>query len=313
MTPPVGLIFTLLSAYQAPQTTEVRALAYLAREVPLWAAENRCHSCHHDGDGARALLDAVRRGQKVDPRAIEETAAWLMKPEGWSKNGGDGPFSDKVLAQIQFTSTLAALAAAGRPEARPALARAAERLAGRQAVDGSWPVEGDEVGSPTTYGKALATLAARDARIAADSKAHADRASRANAWLLQLVPANTPDASALAMAAADRAGEPWAGRRRAALAYLTEGQGPDGGWGPTINAPAEVFDTAIAALALLKGEVDEKTNQQILKARASLIAAQQADGGWPATTRPAGAQSYAQRVSTTAWATLALMGIADRR
>jgi hypothetical protein len=43
------------------------------------------------------------------------------------------------------------------------------------------------------------------------------------------------------------------------------------------------------------------------RGRAYLLESQLADGSWPETTRPAGAESYAHRVSTTAWATMALL------
>ena len=293
-------------------TPEARAIAYLAREVPAWAAENRCHSCHNDGDGARALLDAIRRGRKVEASAVDETAGWLAKPEGWSKNGGDGPFSDKALAQVQFASTLAALVASGRSRARPALRRAADDLAKLQAADGSWPVDDDAIGSPTTYGKALATLSARDALLAADPEAHADRASKADAWFLRLDPTNTPDAAALAMAGAGHGGEMWADRRRVALAYLAKAQGPDGGWGPTAEAPTQAFDTALGVLAVASSGDPAEIRDQVRRARACLVATQEPDGGWPPTTRPAGGESYAQRVSTSAWATLALLATAPK-
>lgn len=45
------------------------------------------------------------------------------------------------------------------------------------------------------------------------------------------------------------------------------------------------------------------------KGRAYLIATQQTDGNWAETSRPAGAESYAQRLSTTGWATLALLTV----
>jgi hypothetical protein len=45
----------------------------------------------------------------------------------------------------------------------------------------------------------------------------------------------------------------------------------------------------------------------IARGRAFLIATQRDDGGWPETTRPSGGTSYAQRISTTGWATLALL------
>ena len=45
----------------------------------------------------------------------------------------------------------------------------------------------------------------------------------------------------------------------------------------------------------------------IARGRGFLIAGQQEDGSWPETTRPAGGSSYAQRISTAGWATLALL------
>jgi hypothetical protein len=45
----------------------------------------------------------------------------------------------------------------------------------------------------------------------------------------------------------------------------------------------------------------------IQRGRAYLLSSQQGDGSWPETTRPRGAESYAQRLSTTGWATLALL------
>ena len=45
----------------------------------------------------------------------------------------------------------------------------------------------------------------------------------------------------------------------------------------------------------------------IARGRAFLVAQQQEDGSWIETTRPPGNVSYAQRISTTGWATLALL------
>ena len=38
-----------------------------------------------------------------------------------------------------------------------------------------------------------------------------------------------------------------------------------------------------------------------------LLDSQEPDGGWPETTRPPGASSYAHRISTSGWALLALL------
>ena len=47
--------------------------------------------------------------------------------------------------------------------------------------------------------------------------------------------------------------------------------------------------------------------EMIRRGRGFLIQEQNPDGSWPETTRPPGAESYAQRISTTGWATLALL------
>src|SRR5437764_2849175 len=130
-----------------PATPEARALGFLAREVPRWARENRCYSCHNNGDAARALYAAVRVGRTVPPAALADTTRWLERPEGWDHNGGDGAFSDRKLARLQFAAALAAAVDAGLAKDRKALRRAAELVAAHQAKDGSW-----KVGAPGTLG-----------------------------------------------------------------------------------------------------------------------------------------------------------------
>ena len=56
------------------------AADYLAQEVPQWARENHCYSCHNNGDAARALYAASRRGYKVPADALADTTAWLHLP-----------------------------------------------------------------------------------------------------------------------------------------------------------------------------------------------------------------------------------------
>src|SRR5437763_16050575 len=83
-------------------TPEGRAVAFLSREVPQWSAENKCYSCHNNGDAARALYAAKRLGRPVGDAALADTTRWLSKPAGWDKNGGDGEFNDKRRANLQF-------------------------------------------------------------------------------------------------------------------------------------------------------------------------------------------------------------------
>jgi hypothetical protein len=148
---------------------EARAIAYLGREVPRWSRENRCFSCHHNGDAARALIDASRRKLAVPAGALDDTAAFLAHPERWDKNGVDAAFSDKRLARLQFATALAAAVPAGLAGDRAVLVRAAALVAADQSPDGSWPIDDAAlIGSPAAYGRPLATALARQLLAGAD-------------------------------------------------------------------------------------------------------------------------------------------------
>ncbi|HEU0121806.1 MAG TPA: prenyltransferase/squalene oxidase repeat-containing protein [Bryobacteraceae bacterium] len=262
-------------ALAAALTPVEKAVAYLSRQTPAWRLENRCFSCHNNGDGARALYAA---GLAPDHPALAETTAWLTHPERWDSNPGDPAVSDKKLARIQFG---AALLASGR---REGLCLAAEQIAKERNADGSWTID---TGSPATYGTALATyFAQRVLRVCGvDTQTTA-------AWFAGLQPRSTVDAAAQLLAQPGN---------RAARALLLRGQTRDGGWGEFPGLPAQAFDTALAVIALRSGS-------EAARGRDWLIARQQEEGGWPETTRPPGAQSYAQHISTSAWALLALLG-----
>jgi hypothetical protein len=96
-------------------------------------------------------------------------------------------------------------------------------------------------------------------------------------------------------------------RRDRALALLRRAQANDGGWGPRVVSPPECFDTALAILALAACPRSDETDRMIERGRAFLIREQQPDGSWVETTRPPGNTSYAQRISTCGWATMALL------
>ena len=287
-------------------TPEARAIAYLAREVPRWRAGNDCASCHHNGDGARALYRAARLGFEVDERATADSTRWLRRPGAWDDNGGDGPFSDKRLARIQFAQALAEAVEAGAVADRSALADAAARLAEDQEADGSWTIDGpDAIGSPATYGRPLATRVALEVLRGADPDRHRDRIERAESWLRDRPVRNVLDASVALLGPG-----PGPGRDRA-FELLRESESPEGGWGPYRTSPPEAFDTALALLGLADESGDEAA-AMVRRGRSYLIATQLESGAWPETTRPAGAESVAQRTSTTAWATLALLATRPR-
>ncbi len=295
-------MIAVLASARADEPTD-KALAYLAGEVPAWSREHKCYSCHNNGDAARALYEAVRLGRTVPKAATEDTDAWLGHPERWDRNGGDGPFSDKVLARVAFASGLASAWEAKRVEAsRAPLIAAGRRLIQDQDTDGSWRVdEANPVGSPATYGRPLATWLASEALRRADPEEFAPAIDWANGWLGRVEPVNAPGAAVVLLSAAK------GDRVEAALAWFRQAQAGDGGWGPFASAPPEVFDTALGVLALTRHRDRPGVADRVRKARGFLVDNQRPDGSWAETTRPSGGESYAQRLSTTGWATLALL------
>jgi hypothetical protein len=294
----------------AKSTPEARALAYLADEVPGWSREHDCFSCHNNGDGARALYAAVRLGRTVPPQALEKTSRWLGNPDGWDKSGA-GMFANKPLTRIQFGSALVEAFDAGLVKDRKALTRAAELVAQLQQKDGSWQVDTEgTVGSPVTYGPALATYLAGRLLQRAGADKHGEAVARAADYLRRRPVKTVPDAAAQLLALEGVAGTDAADRRKECLALLAGAQTKEGGWGPYVKSAPEAYDTALVLLALSRsGDAGElKTMRQ--RGRAFLVATQERDGSWPETTRPAGATSYPQRLSTAGWATLALLATA---
>ena len=287
---------------------EAKALAFLQREVPAWKQQNGCFSCHNNGDAARAVYAAIRKGHRVPAEVLAETNAWVSDPNRWGQNKGDPGFSDKKLANLQFAAALMAALEAGQIKDREPLRQAARKLMNDQSVDGSWQIDAaGTVGSPATWGTPLATWMALQMLRQANLSDAKETIQKAERWLLQTKPNNVLIAATLVLAFARDSNEAARRKQAESLQLLRRAQTQDGGWGPYADAPPECFDTALALLAL------ETTHEQagiaalIQRGRAFLIAQQNTDGSWPATTRPSGGDSYAQMMSTTGWATLALL------
>jgi len=289
-------------------TPESKAVAFLAREVPRWPREKGCYSCHNNGDAARALYRAVRAGMHLPSESLAETNRWLAQPNRWGHNGGDAPRSDKRLARLAFTATLATAGGAGAVTDPRAPLLAAQRLADDQSPDGYWPLEGeDSESSPATYGRLLGTFTARRALASIEPDRFQAAIARADQWLGRQRIVTVTDASVSLLVSAKVQSPAAAARRDRGLALLQRAQGDDGGWGPRTLSPSEPFDTALALLALAECPSSAQIDRMIVRGRAFLIAEQLADGSWVETTRPAGNVSYAQRISTCGWATMALL------
>jgi hypothetical protein len=304
-----------ISAKAANTDTESRAVGFLMREVPAWSKENGCFSCHNNGDAARALYAASRKGHRVPDHVLADTTEWVKRPARWDDNKGDPGFSDKRLADIQFAASLLTAFETGRVKDRRPLEQAARKLAASQSADGSWKIDaGNTLGSPATYGDSLATyMALRTLKKAAGAETR-DAVERAASWLRQASPNNVLTAATLLLAAEsvyDQANRSARQSRQLkqdqCLKLIRGAQTSDGGWGPYADSPPEAFDTAVVLLALSRFRGEPGVDEMIRRGRSFLTAQQNSDGSWPATTRPSGGDSYAQLMSTTGWATLALL------
>jgi hypothetical protein len=300
----------LIWIFQNPSqqlTPEEKALAYLSVEVPRWLKENQCYSCHNNGDGARALFAARQLGFTVSESALADTTLWISRPNDWDNNKGDPVVSDKKLARIQFATSLAAAIGAGLVPGET-LIRAAESLLPYQEADGSWAVMVDAgLGTPATYGPVLATSSVRQTLAQADPARFALAIERADGWLVQARHEAIMEAAAIVMGLKGSKNPPAEAKIRQAVDHILHSPSSDGGWGPYPNVPPEAFDTAMALLALQPYRDETLVADAIRRGRAFLISLQYADGGWPETTRPPGSVSYAQHISTTGWAALALL------
>jgi hypothetical protein len=292
---------------ERPPGPEQRAIGFLAREVAAWPAANKCFSCHNNGDAARALYSALKQGDEVPLAQLRETSDWLARPADWRRADVPAEFRDDRLSAIQFAAALVSAVEAGSIDDRRALAAAAELVAGEQDADGSWHVDvSGQAGSPVTYGAALATWSARRTLLAAGQPRFRGAVAKADAWLREHAAQTTPDAAAALLALADARDEAAAERRKRSLEFLREAQTEQGGWGPYRTSPPEAFDTAVALLALAAQPRAADVQSMLSAGRKFLVAEQLDDGSWTETTRPSGAHSYAQRLSTTGWAALAL-------
>jgi hypothetical protein len=291
-----------------------RALDYLAGEMERWPTENGCYSCHNNGDAARVVYRAMARG--VFPRRPTASDTWLLEPQRWKLPEDQGPEGDQRLANLQFAlaarELLSISTAPGMEESERArletVVREVTELARSGLRDDShWPADPTSpLGSPITYGPALATASLR--QLLADSRTAetSHTARRTREWLVTLEPRSTLDAAAqiLGLTADERRTE--AATIARSREFLFDSQQPTGGWGPyAVNRP-EVFDTAVAILALCELG-DEASRKRAVAGQRFLIERQWEDGSWTETTRPSGRESYAQRISTTAWGTLALL------
>jgi hypothetical protein len=300
----------VVSQSDPARVAEEKAVAFLSREVPAWSRDNGCFSCHNNGDGARALYAATVKGYRLPAAALSDTTAWVSEPQKWDTNKGDPGFSDKRLANIQFAASLQAAYEARMIAGIGPLREGARKLVADQGADGAWHIGGDNIlGSPATYGTYLATVMALRSLKGSGLSQLEDAIRKSERWLLKSSPPDLISSSSLVIALKEITVDHTT-RRRIEEQWLNSvrmTQTTDGGWGPYPDSPPEPFDTAMVLLALDRLRDRHNVQDLILRGRKFLASVQNGDGSWPPTTRPARGESYAQGMSTTGWATLALL------
>jgi squalene cyclase len=299
----IPMLMTILMLWTQGETPEERAVRFMQSEVPRWPAENRCFSCHNNGDGARALYLAYRLQYPAVGEVLGGTSGWLQKPLDWGKTGETG-FGDEKLARIQFAAALVDADDAGFIKDKGLVGRAAALLLPHQESDGSWQVDA-HAGTPSavTYGPVLATFMARRTLERSQDSRFNDAIARADAWLRRADMATTVNAAAIVLAFESRRKDAAsAARLDEAVSVLFSAQNADGGWGAYPKTPAEPFETALALLALNTVRDKPEVEARIIRGRAYLVSVQSGDGSWSGS-----APTYARHISTSAWATLALI------
>jgi hypothetical protein len=302
------------SSGEPTETALRRSLEFLMGEMESWPRENGCYSCHNNGDAARVVYRAMLRKElPVRPTASD---SWLLDPERWQLPEEPGPEGDQRLANLQFALAAKELAAVARDATNDRDERKRIESVAAETVrlarlglhrDEHWPADPtSQLGSPITYGPRLGTALVRQLLEPEESAPRRSAWRRTGDWLVAGDARSTLDAAAriLGLTADERR------RHAAAMAesrkLLFDWQQNSGGWGPYPESRPEIFDTAVAILALAELG-DEESGRRAMRGRQYLIDRQWGDGSWTETTRPSGRESYAQRISTTAWAALALL------
>ena len=319
--PAIGLLFSIgLSAQLKKEATAVdkadpnavaiaKGVDYLKVEAPKWKAGNP------NGDATRALLVAGSKGYDIGA-VLDETLQFLKQPGKWDQAKAAGGTDDK-LARIQFAAALAVAERHGKA-ASTDLEAAAKLLVADQQADGSWQLDtSPSLGTAATYGAIIATWLARSTLIASGMQPDNFTIVQADRWIRGVTPENVLDAAATILTLELSSDVMAENLRRTCLSILRQGQSPDGGWGPEAAAAPQVLDTAIAVLALSALDVEprlarsayrpEQLKEAIASAKKFIVSQQRPDGSWPETTRPAKPDNYAERISTAAWALLALL------
>lgn len=313
----VAFASTLPAAEPAPkgdarQEAIRKGLAYLEEHGAGWQTSRKCAACHHVTHMVRVQMEARARGFKINETAHQEALAFLLAADNRAKilpNPGDKKPDNPNLAPLGPAYVL--LAFDGKPpEAhadREALGKMVSYVIEKQDKEGFWT---PPAGRPPIFDtKESATLLIALALPADQPQAAAAR-DKARQWLDAHPAPDQQQALALRLMLLAKLGRP-ATEQEAAVKALLARQNADGGWSQLKAMPSDAYASgqSLAALAAA-GKFGDPA---VARGRAFLFKSQQADGGWPMTSRPAkpgekGAKNLDPISFTgTTWAMLGLL------
>lgn len=290
------------------------ATQYLEKEALSWQPDNACFSCHNNGDATRVLLEISETTRQFKDSRWNESLEWLDTPEKWKKASPTEVALSPALAIIQFGNAMLAAQQIGLLPVNDSRFRSAAILTiESQHADGYWEIEPPgHLGSPGTYGNPLGTaMALRILKNSKVSKA-GTAIQKSMEWITKMSLKSTID-----LAAGIQILKNSDTSERLALvaqwrATLIQQQNDNGSWGPYASRFGEAFDTAVALLTLTPFLPSHPDYRRPLELGRSFLAnTQEPSGGWTETTRPAGGTSYAQHISTSAWALSALTAVSS--
>lgn len=314
------LILTSICAQgQNTQTAIDNAVRYLSKASLTWPSENHCFSCHNNGDAVRVLAQVAPDELKRQENDWQAVYQWLVQPTQWETAKTEEASLSPILAPIQFGSALVALSTAKLLNLSPeAINDTAQLIVQSQDPTGFWAVEAPQhLGSPGTFGNPLATtIAVRILQSLAPNKA-AKSIERAKQWAnTRQARANLDLAAGILLLTTDKLSTDAGVRDQQRVEIWTQklinNQTSQGGWGPYPNRFPEIFDTALALLALCEAPRHFVPSSVLERGQRFLLTEQESAGGWPETTRPSGGTSYAQHISTSAWALEAVAATQQR-
>lgn len=312
------LLFTVLAPMplfaDRYDEAEKNAIVYLEKEALSWKTENACFSCHNNGDATRVLLENSESPRLFKNSRWNESIRWLGTPEKWKKASSTEVDLSPALAIIQFGNAMLAAQQIGLLPLNDSRHRSAAMLTiETQHVDGYWEIEAPgHLGSPGTYGNPLGTaMALKILKNSTVSKAES-AIQKSMDWITQMSLRSTIDLAAgiQILKNSDKSEHlalvtKWSQK-------LIQQQNDNGSWGPFASRFGEAFDTAVAIQTLAPFlSTHPDFHRPLNRGRTFLVNTQEPAGGWTETTRPPGGSSYAQHISTSAWALSALKAVSS--